>query len=96
MRTTLTIDDDIAVQLERLRRARDGSLKDLINDALQRGLREMTSKQKKREPFHTQSFDLGPFLDDGQSRRPHLPHAQHGQGSCGAGLRAGYFSRRTA
>jgi hypothetical protein len=58
----LTIDDDIAVQLDRLRRARDASLKDLINDALRRGLREMTSKPKKREPFRTQVFDLGPFL----------------------------------
>jgi hypothetical protein len=64
MRTTLTIDDDIAVQLDRLRRARDASLKDLINDALRRGLREMTSKPKKREPFRTQAFDLGPFLVD--------------------------------
>ena len=62
MRTTLTIDDDIAVQLDRLRRARDASLKDLINEALRRGLREMTSKPKKREPFRTQVFDLGPFL----------------------------------
>jgi hypothetical protein len=62
MRTTLTIDDDIAVQLERLRRARNASLKDLINEALRRGLRDMTAKPKKREPFHTQVFDLGPFL----------------------------------
>jgi hypothetical protein len=34
MRTTLTLDDDVAVQLERLRRARDANLKDLVNEAL--------------------------------------------------------------
>jgi Ribbon-helix-helix protein, copG family len=62
MRTTLTLDDDVAVQLERLRRARDLSLKELVNDALRRGLREMNAKPKKREPFRTQAFNLGPFL----------------------------------
>jgi ribbon-helix-helix CopG family protein len=34
MRTTLTIDDDVAAQLERLRRERDVTLKDIINEAL--------------------------------------------------------------
>ena len=62
MRTTLTLDRDVAAQLQRLRRARDASLKALVNEALRRGLREMTAKQKRREPFHTQTFDLGPFL----------------------------------
>jgi hypothetical protein len=37
MRTTLTLDDDVAVALERLRRAGDASLKDIVNDALRRG-----------------------------------------------------------
>ena len=59
MRTTLTIDDDVAVQLERLRRARNASLKDLVNDALRRGLREMNAKPKKRDPFRTRTFDMG-------------------------------------
>jgi hypothetical protein len=59
MRTTLTIDDDVAVQLERLRRSHDASLKDLVNDALRRGLRDMTTPSKKREPFRTQTFKMG-------------------------------------
>ncbi len=59
MRTTLTLDDDVAVQLERLRRAREVSLKDLVNDALRRGLREMSAKPKKREPFRTRTFNMG-------------------------------------
>jgi hypothetical protein len=64
MRTTLTLDKDVAVQLERLRRARDVSLKDLVNDALRRGLREMSAKPKKRKPFRTKAFNLGPPLID--------------------------------
>jgi len=59
MRTTLTIDDDVAAQLERLRRSRDVSLRDLINDVLRRGLREMGARPKKREPFRTRAFDMG-------------------------------------
>jgi len=38
MRTTLTLDDDVAAALERLRRTRNASLKDLVNEALRRGL----------------------------------------------------------
>jgi hypothetical protein len=62
MRTTLTIDDDIAVELERLRRTRDASLKDLVNDALRLGLREMTDRPKRKRPFRTRSFDGGGVL----------------------------------
>jgi hypothetical protein len=62
MRTTLTLDDDVAVQLERLRRSRDANLKDLVNEALRLGLREMTAKPKKRMPFRTRTFDMGPPL----------------------------------
>jgi predicted CopG family antitoxin len=59
MRTTLTIDDDVAVQLERLRRARKTSFRDLVNDALRRGLRDMAAPPKKRKPFQTRSFHMG-------------------------------------
>ena len=62
MRTTLTIDDDVAAELEQLRRSRDASLKDLVNDALRRGLRDMTSPPKKPKPFRTRSMDLGRCL----------------------------------
>jgi hypothetical protein len=60
MRTTLTIDDDVAVVLERLRKRRDASLKDLINEALRRGLREMAQRPKTRKPSRTRSVNLGP------------------------------------
>jgi len=59
MRTTLTIDDDVAASLERLRKARKGSLKDLINEALRRGIKDMSARAKPREPFRTRAVDLG-------------------------------------
>lgn len=64
MRTTLTIDDDVAAQLERLRRERDVSLKDVVNDALRRGLQQLQKPQKPRKPFRTTGYDMGPFLVD--------------------------------
>ena len=59
MRTTLTLDDDVAAALERLRRARDASLKDVVNDALRRGLDDLTTPRKPRGGFRTQSVTLG-------------------------------------
>jgi hypothetical protein len=59
MRTTLTLDDDVAAALERVRRDRDASLKDVVNDALRRGLNDMTARRKRREFFRTRSVELG-------------------------------------
>jgi hypothetical protein len=65
VRTTLTIDDDVAAQIERLRRSREVSLRDLINEALRRGLQDMMSKPKKREPFSTEPIHgVTPLLDN--------------------------------
>jgi hypothetical protein len=59
MRTTLTIDEDVAAVLERLRKSRDATLKQLVNEALRRGLKEMTGRAKPREEFRTRSVALG-------------------------------------
>lgn len=59
MRTTLTLDDDVTAALERVRRQRDASLKELINEALRRGLKDMRSRPKRREPVRTRSVALG-------------------------------------
>ena len=59
MRTTLSLDDDVAAQLERLRRKHEMSLKELVNDALRRGLREMNARSRPREPFNMKTFDMG-------------------------------------
>jgi len=59
MRTTLTLDDDVVAILERLRKSRDASLKDLVNEALRRGLKDMTSRTKRRKLSQTRSVALG-------------------------------------
>jgi len=63
MRTTLTIDDDVAVQLETLRGRDQRTLKAVVNDALRRGLQEMGRDPKPGpEPFKTKVFDTGRLL----------------------------------
>ncbi len=64
MRTTLTLDDDVAAHIERLRKSSDADLKDIINEALRLGLKEMTAKPKQREPFRTSVHDGGLLLVD--------------------------------
>lgn len=59
MRTTLTIDKDVAALIERLRRRKDIRFKELVNDALRRGLRDMSSQRKPPKPFRTRTTDLG-------------------------------------
>ncbi|MGA3308918.1 MAG: ribbon-helix-helix protein, CopG family [Xanthobacteraceae bacterium] len=76
MRTTLTIDDDVAVQLDRLRREREQSLKDIVNDALRRGLRDMRTRAKRRKPFRTTAHDMGPFLVNIDNVAEALAHAE--------------------
>lgn len=59
VRTTLTLDDDVAATLERLRKTREQNLEDLVNEALRHGLEQMTTPSKRREPFRTSVADLG-------------------------------------
>lgn len=68
MRTTLTLDDDVAAHLERLRRGRGMRLRDLVNDALRVGLRQLEAGAPRAAPGRTQAVSLGPprisSLDD--------------------------------
>ena len=59
MRTTLTLDDDVAATLEQLRRRRRIGLKQLINEALRRGLSDMGRQRSPRQPVRTQVVALG-------------------------------------
>jgi hypothetical protein len=59
MRTTLTLDDDVAAMLERLRRSHRMSLKRLVNEALRRGLDDMGRRRRPREPVCTRAVALG-------------------------------------
>ena len=59
MRTTLTLDTDVAALIERLRKANGLTLKDVVNAALREGLKHMAAPPKNRTPFRTQTVDLG-------------------------------------
>jgi hypothetical protein len=59
MRTTLTLDDDVAAALERLRKDQRRSLKDLTNDLLRQGLAAMEAPRKRRRAFRTRAVSLG-------------------------------------
>ena len=62
MRTTLTLDDDVAALLERYRKANGLGLKDAVNSALRQGLREVLVPPKARKPYRTPSTSLGGCL----------------------------------
>ena len=62
MRTTLTLDDDVAAALDRLRKSRRASFRDLVNEALREGLRTLTTPPRKRTRFRTRTVNLGRCL----------------------------------
>ena len=62
MRTTLTLDDDVAVRLEQEVKKRGDSFKAVVNDLLRAGLDARQLGKQKRRPFRTEGFDLGPSL----------------------------------
>ena len=62
MRTTLTLDDDVAARLEQLRKTRPESFRDLVNEGLRRGLAQLAGRPKPRAPFRTASVELGRCL----------------------------------
>jgi hypothetical protein len=60
MRTTLTIDDDLAVTLERLRTERGLSLKQVVNETLRIGLATMEQGTGRRpQAYLTRAVSLG-------------------------------------
>jgi hypothetical protein len=69
MRTTLTIEDDVAAQIAKLRRESNAKLRDIVNRGLREGLRSMSQPEAKTStPFRTQEVSLGrcllPTIDD--------------------------------
>ena len=63
MRTTLTsLDPDVAAILERVRAARDATLKDVVNEGLRRGLKQMTQGGQERTGYRTEAVSLGRCL----------------------------------
>lgn len=66
MRTTLTIDEDIAVRIQDLRRRHGYSLKQVINRLLREGLRS-SRQPPDAKPYRTKTHKLGlrPDFDAG-------------------------------
>ncbi len=61
MRTTLTLEDDVSKEIERLRRLRGGSLKAAINEVLRAGIAALTRgpEDRERRAFRTEAASLG-------------------------------------
>src|SRR5919201_571289 len=62
MRTTLTLDPDVAAMLERVREATGLGLKEAVNEAMRRGLAQLEKGHAARKPFRTRTLDLGESL----------------------------------
>lgn len=59
MRTTLTLDDDVAAELERQRRESGRPFKQVVNDAIRAGLASQRVRPARREIRRTKPVDLG-------------------------------------
>lgn len=62
MRTTLTLDDDVARLLEQVRRKRRGTLKEVVNEALREGLARLAAPRRPRKQNATKAVSLGRCL----------------------------------
>jgi metal-responsive CopG/Arc/MetJ family transcriptional regulator len=59
MRTTITLADDVAAAVEKIRRERGVGLSDAVNDLVRTGL----TAERKARPFRQQAHDLGTGID---------------------------------
>ncbi len=68
MRTTLTLDEDVAAKISQIRSKEKVSLKTLVNDALRTGLEEyLDGNTKPSVPYKLKPVRLGarlPAIDD--------------------------------
>lgn len=59
MRTTITLDPDVAALVERVVAARRQRFKDVVNSALRLGLAQFDAPEAPQAPFRTASVSLG-------------------------------------
>ena len=59
MRTTITLEDDVAAALKRPGKQRGFKFKTLLNHALREGIKSLTGPTKKRSVFRPRSINLG-------------------------------------
>ena len=62
MRTTLTLDDDVAALLRQVQKKRKGNLKGVVNEALRVGLTQMVTPRRHSTPYRTPAVSLGRCL----------------------------------
>jgi hypothetical protein len=62
MRTTLSLDDDVAALLRRIQAKRREPLRKIVNDALRAGLTGMTAPARSRTVYRTPAVSLGRCL----------------------------------
>ncbi|MBS0165920.1 hypothetical protein [Nitrospira sp. CMX1] len=63
MRTTLSLDSDVAALLKRAQKIRKASFKTVVNDAMRQGLKDLlVPPARPKKPFRTQSVSLGRCL----------------------------------
>ena len=60
MRTTVTIDDDVAVKLKAA--AKHRPFKTVLNEVLRAGFTALEKRAPPRRPYRTRGFNLGPSL----------------------------------
>lgn len=82
MRTTLSLDDDVAALLEQMRAAGGTTFKQVVNRALREGLARMASPAET-SPFRTRPVDLGnsyyPNLDNVWEVLDEVEHSESGR-----------------
>lgn len=65
MRTTLTLEDEVAVRLERLMKARGLGLKQAVNEVLRSGLAAIDEGTRTPRPlFRQTTFRMEPLVGD--------------------------------
>ena len=62
MRTTITLDDDVAVWIQKLAAKRKARPRDIINEALRQGLHTLEQPKKKKGEYKIQTSDVGRCL----------------------------------
>jgi hypothetical protein len=60
MRTTITLEDDVALMLEKLQKDEQKSFKQIVNEVLRRGLVERRPAGKKESRYSTPELRPGP------------------------------------
>lgn len=62
MRTTLTLDDDVAAMIRRVQGARGEGLREVVNAGLRVGLAKLLEPEGPARRHHTRGEDLGACL----------------------------------